>query len=484
MSTTAAPPTPDASGGLDPRRWIALALLAVAEFVVVLDASIMNIALPSIGSELHVSTDTLSWVINAYVLAFGGLLLLGGRLADLLGRRRVFMVGLVVFGLASLAGGLAATSTQLIVARAVQGLGAAALAPAALSIVTTLFPEGRERNRALSIWGAVAGSGGVAGVLLGGILTSGLGWEWVLFVNVPLALGAAVLAPRLFDETRIATPGGRIDWAGAITVTAAMVTVVYALVEANSAGWTSVQTLGLLALGAVLGAAFVAIERRVAQPLVPLDIFRARHVRAANVAMIAAASAMFGLFFFLSLYLQQVLGYSALEAGVSQLPLAGSLVVAAGGAASLAERFGIKVVLLGGLALFAAGLLWFAQIPVHGTFLADILGPSLLVGVGLALAFVALTIGSVTGVEEARYGLASGLVNTSQQIGGALGLAILIAVADNATASSGAQGLAALNDGFRAALLVAAGLAAVGFVLAALLTPGRETAEGAVPSAA
>jgi EmrB/QacA subfamily drug resistance transporter len=457
---------------LDPRRWLALALLAVAQFVVVLDASIMNIALPSIGDELHVSTDTLSWVVNAYVLAFGGLLLLGGRLADLLGRRRVFVAGLVVFGLASLAGGLSANATQLIAARAVQGLGAAALAPAALSIVTTLFAEGAERNRALGIWGAVAGSGGVAGVLLGGVLTSGLGWEWVLFVNVPIALGAAVLAPRLFGESKVAgTAGGRVDLAGAITVTGATVAAVYALVEANQAGWTSAQTLGLGALAVALLGAFVAVERRVAEPLVPLGVFANAAVRAANLTMVAAGAAMFGLFFFLSLYLQQVLGYTALRAGVSQLPLAGTLVVAAGAAGPLAEKLGIRPLLLAGLALFAAGMAWFSRLPVDGTFLADVLGPSLLVGLGLALTFVALTIGAVSGVDDHQYGLASGLINTSQQIGGAIGLAILAAVADRGTTASAAHGIGAINDGFQLALLVAAGLAVLALAAAAVLAP-------------
>jgi len=445
---------------LDPRRWKALAVLAVAQFVVVLDASIMNIALPSIATDLHASTETLSWVINAYLLAFGGLLLLGGRLADLIGRRRVFIAGLSIFGLASLAGGLADTSAQLIAARAVQGIGGALLAPAALSIVTTLFPEGAERNKALGVWGAVAGSGGVAGVLLGGILTSGLGWEWVLFVNVPLALGAAVIAPRLFGETRVA--GSRkIDVAGAVAVTSGMVLAVYALVEANSAGWSSAQTLGLLGAAVALLAAFVAIQARVDEPLMPLAIFRNAHVRAANVTMIGAGAAMLGLFFFLSLYLQQVLGYSALEAGVSQLPLAGTLVLAAGGAGPLAERVGVKPVLVAGLVLFAAGLAWFSRVSADGTFLADILGPSLLVGLGLAATFVSLTIESVSGVDGDRYGLASGLVNTSQQIGGALGLAILTAVADQAS------GIGVFQD----ALLVAAGMAGVAVVAAAVLTP-------------
>jgi EmrB/QacA subfamily drug resistance transporter len=453
------------------RKGLALALLAAAQFIVVLDASIVNVALPSIGRDLDFSQENLSWVVNAYTLVFGGFLLLGGRMADLLGRRRVFTAGLILFAVASLLGGLSASEGQLIAARALQGLGAAILSPAALSILTTTFAEGAERNRALGVWGAVAGSGGAVGVLLGGVLTEYLGWEWVLFVNVPIALVAAVLAPRLFGESRASDAGSRIDLAGAFTVTGALVAAVYALVEANHAGWTSAQTLGLGATAAALLAAFVAIERRVAQPLVPLDVFRNPAVRAANITMIAAGAAMFGLFFFLSLYLQQVLGYSALEAGVSQLPLAGTLVVAAGAAGPLAEKLGIRPLLLMGLALFAAGMAWFSRLPVDGTFLADVLGPSLLVGLGLALTFVALTIASVTGVDDRRYGLAGGLINTAQQIGGAIGLAILTAVADQGTTHSAAHGVGAVDDGFQLALLVAAGLAAVALVAAAVLMP-------------
>jgi len=486
MTTTLpAPPTQDgpAPAALavpDPRRWIALALLSVTQFLVVLDASIMNIALPAIGRELGATTQTLSWVINAYVLAFGGLLLLGGRLADLLGRRRVLIAGLLVFGAASLAGGLAGGTDQLIAARALQGLGAAALAPAALSLVTGLFAEGRERNRALGVWGAVAGSGGVAGVLLGGVLTSALGWEWVLFVNVPVVVVAALLAPRLLPESRRPSNGARLDVVGAVTVTAGTVAGVYALVQAPSAGWSSVRTLGLLAAAAALLAAFVVVERRVADPLLPLDVFRSASVRGANAAMIGLSAAMFGLFFVLSLYLQQVLGYSAVRAGVSQLPLAGTLVLLAGAAGAWVQRLGVKPVLLTGLSLFSAGLAWFSRIGVDGTFLTDVLGPSLLVGAGLALSFVAVTIASVSGVPDDRHGLASGLVNSSQQIGGALGLAVLIAVAESRTSSSGSTGLAAVNDGFAAALLVAAGAAALALLLTAALLPGGRPA-AAVP---
>ena len=481
MTTTSTAPPPGGQTIVpDPRRWRALALLSVAQFVVVLDASVMNIALPAIGRDLGAGTQTLSWVVNAYVLAFGGLLLLGGRLADLLGRRRVLIAGLVAFGAASLAGGLAAGAGQLIAARALQGVGAAALAPAALSIVTGLFAEGRERNTALGVWGAVAGSGGVAGVLLGGVLTSSLGWEWVLLVNVPVTVVTAALAVRLLPRTRSVPTGGRLDVAGALTVSTGTVAGVYALVQAPTAGWSSFRTIGLLAASVVLLAAFVAVERRATQPLVPLGLFRSASVRGANAAMVALAAAMFGLFFILSLYLQQVLGYSAVRAGTSQLPLAGALVLLAGAAGTWTQRLGVKPVLLIGLASFTAGLAWFSRIGVDGTFLADVLGPSLLVGAGLALSFVAVTIASVTGVPEHRHGVASGLVNTSQQIGGALGLAVLTAVADSHIRSAGGLGVTALNGGFAVALLVAAGAAALALLLAAALMPGRHATTAAL----
>jgi EmrB/QacA subfamily drug resistance transporter len=289
---------------LDPRRWLALALLAVAQFVVVLDASIMNIALPSIGTELDVSQESLSWIINAYVLTFGGFLLLGGRLADLLGRRRVFVAGLVLFAAASLAGGLASSSSQLIAARAVQGLGGALLAPAALSILTTLFPAGAERNKALGVWGAVAGSGGAAGVLLGGVITEALGWEWVLFINVPIGIAAALLSYRLIAESRAEVAKRSFDLPGAATVTGGLTAAVYGIVEAESNGWTSTRTLGVFAAAAVLLGAFVLIERRALAPLVPFRIFRLRTVAGANVTMLLVGAAMFALFYFLSLSMQ------------------------------------------------------------------------------------------------------------------------------------------------------------------------------------
>src|SRR5919109_2239333 len=388
-----------------PSKWLALALLAAAQFVV-------NVALPSIGKDLEFSQENLSWVVNAYVLVFGGFLLLGGRMADLLGRRRLFMIGLVLFALASLAGGLAQSEGWLIAARAVQGLGAALLSPAALSLVTVLFTEGAERNKAMGVWGAVAGSGGAVGVLLGGMLTEWAGWEWVLFVNVPVGIAAAMLAPRLLPESR---NGGErhFDIAGAVTVTAGLSLLVYALVDATDAGWGSAQTLGLGAVALALIAAFYAIERRNKAPLVPFPgIFRIRTITGINVSAVLIAAALFSMFFFISLYMQQVLGFSALDAGLAYLPLALGIIVTAGASAGLVTRFGFKPVLVTGLVITAAGLVWFSQVSPGGSYVGDVLFPSLLAAVGLGLAFVSMTVAAVSGVEAHEAGLASGLINT------------------------------------------------------------------------
>src|SRR5215218_8781590 len=417
-------------------KWLALALLAAAQFVVVLDASIVNVALPSIGTDLGFSSDDLSWVVNAYVLVFGGFLLLGGRVADLLGRRRLFIGGLILFAGASLAGGLAQSAGWLVAARAVQGLGAALLSPAALSLVTVLFAEGSERNRAMGVWGAAVGSGGAVGVLLGGMLTEWAGWEWVLFVNVPIGLIAAVLAPRLLPESRNA--GERnFDIAGAVSITAGLSLLVYTLVDANSAGWDSTQTLGLGAIALAL-------------------------IAGINVSAVLIAAALFSMFFFISLYMQNVLGYSALKAGLAYLPLAVGIILTAGASAPLVTRFGFKPVLVSGLLISAAGLVWFSQVDVDGSFVGDILFPSLLAAIGLGLAFVSMTVAAVSGVEPHEAGLASGLINTSQQIGGALGLAILATVANGRTddaAAAGKPAAVALTEGFQSAFLAGAGIA-------------------------
>jgi EmrB/QacA subfamily drug resistance transporter len=466
------------TGEFKEKRWLALILLCSAQFVVVLDASIVNVALPTIGKALDFSQENLPWVVNAYVLTFGGFLLLGGRTADLVGRRKVFMAGLLLVAVASLAAGFSATEGQLIVARAAQGLGAAIISPAALSIVTTTFSDGAERNKALGVWGAVAGSGGAAGVLLGGILTDGLGWEWVLWVNVPVSLIAFVLAPRLIAESRMEGERRVFDVAGAVTVTAALSILVYALVDANNAGWGSSQTIGLIVLSVLLMAAFVAIELRASKPLVPFSIFRIRTLTGANVVGLLVGASLFSMFFFISLYMQQVLGYSAIHAGLSYLPLALVIMASAGIASQLVTKLGYKPVLAAGLLFIVIGLAWFSRVSVGGSFATDILGPSLFAAAGLGFAFVTTTIAAVSGVEENEAGLASGLINTSQQVGGALGLAVLSAVAISATSdasSTGSGHLSALTEGFQAAFLGGAVIAALGFVLTLVLIRGSDS---------
>jgi EmrB/QacA subfamily drug resistance transporter len=394
-------------------------------------------------------------------------------MADLLGGRRLFMGGLVLFAIASLAGGFANTPGQLIAARAVQGLGAALVSPAALSIVTTTFRDGAERNRALGVWGAVAGSGAAAGVLLGGVLTDGLGWEWVLWVNVPIGLAAAALAPSLLAESRSKGISRHFDFAGAVSITAALSILVYGLLDANSAGWGSARTIGLLALAVVLLAAFVVIERRAPAPLVPFRIFRTRTVTGANVVGLLIGASLLSMFYFISLYMQQVLGYSAIHAGLSYLPLALSIIVASAVASQLVTKVGSKAVLAAGMVLIAAGLVWFSQISVDGSFTSDILGPSLLAAVGLGFAFVPDTIAAVSGVEEQEAGLASGLINTSQQVGGALGLAILSAVSISVIGDSPSP--EDLTDGFSTALLAGSGFAVLGLVATLVLIRSSES---------
>jgi EmrB/QacA subfamily drug resistance transporter len=476
------------------RRWIALVLLCVAQFVVVLDAAIVNVALPSIQRDLHFSEVDLQWVVNAYVLLFGGFMLLGGRAADLLGRRRVFIFGLILFSFASLAGGLATSQGVLVAARAVQGLGAAILSPAALSIVTTTFAEGAERNKALGVWGAVAGSGGAAGVLLGGILTDTLGWQWVLFVNVPIGLIAAAIAPVLLAESRREGVERNFDALGALTSTAGLVLLVYAVVKAVDNGWGSTTTVILLSVAAVLLIAFVAIESRARQPLMPFRVLRIGSIAGANATGLLMGAALFSMFFFISLYMQQILGFDALQAGLAYLPLAVSIVVAAGVASQLVTRLGARPVLVGGLVLVAAGLVWFSQVSVGGSYVADVLGPSLLAGWGLGLAFVPVTIASQGGIGESDAGLSSGLINTAQQVGGAVGLAVLATVANSTTnadmsAADGARAALphALTDGFGDAFLVGAGIAVAAVLVAAVTIKGtggeREPETAAEPEA-
>ncbi len=384
--------------------------------------------------------------------------------------------------MASLAAGFSANDGQLIAARAAQGLGAAIISPSALSIITTTFSDGAERNRALGAWGAVAGLGGAAGVLFGGILTDGLGWEWVLWINVPVALVVAALTPPLVAESRSESETRHFDAAGAVSVTAGLSVLVYALVDATEAGWGSTQTLGLLALSAALLAAFVAIELRSQAPLVPFRIFRLRTLTGANVVGLLVGASLFSMFFFITLYMQQVLGYSAIKAGLSYLPLALMIIVASGIASQLVTRIGFKPVLTAGMAFIAVALVWFSQVSVGGGFVTDILGPSLLAATGLGFAFVTTTIAAVSGIRDQESGLASGLINTSQQIGGALGLAVLATIAnsrtDDVVASSGGDPSAltnALTEGFQAAFLGGAAIAALGLVLTLVLIRGRDS---------
>jgi EmrB/QacA subfamily drug resistance transporter len=402
--------------------------------------------------------------------------MLGGRLADLFGRRRLFIGGLILFGLASLAGGLSTSIGELIAFRAIEGAGAAMLAPAARSIVVTLFEEGPERSKALGIWAAVAGSGSVVGLILGGVFTSTLGWQWVLFVNVPVTLGAAALAPFLIDESRAETTDHSVDYAGAVLSAGGLVAVLYALVNAGTVGWGSGQTIGLLSLGVILLAVFVWVEGKVRSPLVPLRIFRVGDVRGANIAMLLMAAAMVGLFFVLTLYLQDVKGYSAIKAGLASVPLGVVLITVAGTSGPVAERTGVKPVLLSGLAIFTVGVAWMSRISVHGSYLADVLGPSLVIGAGLALSFVALTIASVSGIEADEPGVAGGLINMTQEVGGAIGLAIITAVITSRVHGH-LPGLDAFNGGLRWALSVAAVTGAASVAITAVVLPRRSRSE-------
>src|SRR5919204_3778221 len=406
------------------RKWFALALLLGVQFMVVLDIAIVNVALPSIQTDLGFSQGNLQWVVSAYALLFGGFLLLGGRIADLIGRRRLFLTGLVVFTGASLLSGVSWGEGALIGARSLQGFGAALITPAALSILTTTFAEGKERNTALGAWGGVGAFGAVAGVLLGGVLTEALGWQWIFFVNVPVGLAGLALAPLLLTESRDARTK-TFDLPGASLVTGGLVTLVYAITQANSNGWGSTETIALFAGAAVLLAAFIGWERRTAEPLVPFSFFRLRTVVGANIAGLILGTAIFAMFLMLTLYMQQVLGYSAMKTGVAYLAVAGTAIFWSGLAAQLVTRIGVKPVLAIGMTALSAGLVYFTQVSVGGSYLGDLLPGFLLIAVGLGFSFVPISIAALAGVQPAEAGLASGLINTSQQIGGALGIAAL-----------------------------------------------------------
>ena len=440
----------DVASTPDPRRWQALALVCVAFFMTVLDVSIVNVALPSIKTALNVAEKDLQWVITAYAIAFGGFLLLGGRAGDLLGRRRLFMIGIVVFSGASLVCGLAGSIGVLIAARAVQGLGAAIISPATLSIITTTFEEGSERNKALGIWGAMGGSGAAAGVLFGGILTKYAGWEWIFFVNVPVGAAVLALTRPLVRESRIAGLHG-FDFPGAATITSSLALLVYGISTAPDAGWASGRTIGLLIGAAVLLAAFIVIERRQEAPMVPFRIFRTRTVTGANVAGFLLGAVVFSNFFLLTLYVQQVLHYSALKTGLTFLFTAGTVIPVAGASQALVTRIGVRPVMTVGLALTTAGMVWYSQIGPHSHFASGLLPGYILVGVGMAFSFIPMSIAALAGVAHHEAGLASGLINTAQQIGGALGVAIAATVAFTHTKTLLAHGhdpLSAQTSGF------------------------------------
>ena len=464
-------------------KWLGLALLGAVQFMVVLDIAIVNVALPSIQTDLDVSQANLQWVISAYALVFGGFLLLGGRTADLLGRRRIFMLGLVAFTIGSLLCGLAWSEESLIGARAIQGLGAATISPAALAILMTTVAEGRERNIALGVWGAVGGFGAAAGVLLGGVLTDALSWEWIFFVNIPVGIVALVLAPVLLGESRD-TRVKSFDALGAVLVTGGLSTLVLGITQGNEWGWSSGRVIGIFAASAVLLAGFVGWESRAAEPLMRFGILRTKTVLGANVAGFILGTALFSMFLMLTLYMQQVLGYSAMKTGVAYLAVAGTSIVWANVAAALVNRVGVRPLIASGMAILAVGLLLFTQVSVGGSYATHLLPGFLLVALGMALCFVPISIAALAGVRQAEAGLASGLINTSQQIGGAVGIALLSTIAISRTENEVAAGTAvpqALTSGFQLAFWVGAGIALAGVVAALVLIRQEEIAAAPEP---
>jgi EmrB/QacA subfamily drug resistance transporter len=452
-------------------RWRAFALLAVAYFMTIVDLTIVNVSLPTIGRDLHFSEASLQWVATAYALTFGGFLLLGGRAADLLGRRRVLMAGLALFSAASLACALATGDGFLIGARSVQGVGAAIMLPAALSIVMNMFEEGAERNKALGIWGGLGAGGATVGLILGGLITRYAGWQYIFYLNVPIGVAALALAPRIVPDSRLSTVRRRFDAAGALVGTGGLVLLVYAISQAPQYGWGATRTIVVLAVSAALLVAFVVIESRAKEPVLPLSIFRLRTLAGANVAGLLLGGSFFAFIFVGTLYMQQVLHYSALQTGVAWLAASLTSVALAGVSQWLVTRGGAKIVMAVGMTLIGAGVLWATQVPVHGHFVGNLLGPFMVAGAGTAFAFIPISIAALAGVEEHRAGLASGLLNTSEQLGGAVGIAIASSVAAGHTQAllhAGSHAPAALTGGFQQALWVlgAIGLLAVPAIFA------------------
>jgi EmrB/QacA subfamily drug resistance transporter len=457
-------------------------LVCLAQFMVVLDATVVNVALPTIQRKLHFAPADLQWVINSYTLMFGGFLLLGGRAADLLGRKRIFIAGTLLFSLASLLNGLSASSGQLVVFRGLQGLGGALVSPAALSIITTTFQEGPERTKALGVWGAIAAGGGAFGLLLGGILVDALSWQWIFFINVPIGIATAILSRRLIRESR-GEEAGTFDVLGAVLVTSGLIVLVYAIVKAKDFGWGSSRTLGLAAVAIALLAGFVLVESRIKGPLVRLSIFRIRSLAVANFVLLLVAGGLFAMFFFASLYAQEILGYTPLESGLAFLPVTAGIVLGSGSAQFLVRKLGVRQNTIAGMVLAAVGLFLLSRVPVHGSYVADLLPGLLLMSFGMGNVFVPITLIATTNVESRDAGLASGLFNTSQQIGGALGLAVLSTLAADKTSSvvrgldhaaSPAELASATVDGFHVAFAAAAILVAAGAVILALLLRARD----------
>ena len=481
MSELAATRAPAHDHGANP--WLVLVLVCMAQFMVILDATIVNVALPSIQEDLKMSDADLQWVVNAYALTFGGFLLLGGRAGDLIGRKRVFLVGVVVFTVASLLNGLAPSSEALILFRGLQGLGAALIAPAALSIITTTFEEGAERTKAMGVWAAIAVGGGAVGLVLGGVLTTAFSWPWIFYVNVPIGIAVFIASMRIVPESKDAHAHKSYDVAGAVTVTAGLLALVYGIVKAQEKGWASLHTGGFFAVAIALLVAFVVIERRSAEPLVRLSIFRVRTVRAANVVMFLVAAGLFAMFYFNTLYLQRVLGYTALEAGLAFLPFTAGIIIGAGLSQSLVPKLGAREVPLIGMPMAVVGLLLFMRLQPDGSYVTDLLPGIMLASIGMGLTFVPITLIATSGIPADDAGLASGLYNTSQQIGGALGLAILATLSVDATqetlsglggAPQPADEAQALVDGFHVAYLGSAALVAGGFFALLFLLSRRD----------
>jgi EmrB/QacA subfamily drug resistance transporter len=489
VSGVASSDLPGESTGPEPpgvhNRWLVLVIVCLAQFMVILDATVVNVALPSIQRDLGFTPASLQWVINSYTLVFGGFLLLGGRAGDLFGRRRLFLWGVGIFSLASLLNGLATSDTWLVISRGLQGLGGALVSPAALSIITTTFAEGDDRTKALGVWSAIAAGGGAFGLLLGGILTDLLSWEWIFFVNVPIGIATAMLALRYVPESRAVHRQPGTDLPGAVTVTAGLVVLVYAIVKAEDFGWGSTRTLGLAAVAVALLAAFVAIESRTRAPLIRLGIFKVRSLAGANSVLLIVVGGLFGFFFFSTLYVQQILGYSPLEAGLAFLPVTIGIGIGAGIAQQLVKRIGVRTTAGLGMIIAAFGLYLFSRVTADGTYLSDVLPAIIPQSIGMGLFFVPITLIATTNVGEEDAGLASGLFNTAQQVGGALGLAVLSTLAAEKTTDvlaglghrpSPAERADALLDGFQVAFTLAAILVAFGSVLLMLLVRRKDVA--------